>query len=229
MSLSTIEKNLQEIRFRIDAACSLAGRRTSEVTILPVTKKQPLEKLEALYELGERSFGENRVQEMNEKAAVLPKDIKWHLIGPLQSNKVRAALKSACSIHSIDSLKLLDRVNRIAAEENKCPEIFLQVNITGESQKSGFTESELPEAVGKASCYENLRLRGLMTMGAAGADSEETRAVFRRLRELRDSFLADFPKLTELSMGMSGDFELAILEGATYIRVGSLLLGERQY
>lgn len=229
MSFDFLKENLAKINKTVADCCEQAGRSVESVKFLPVTKVQPLEKLKALYEIGERSFGENRVQEMCDKAAVLPKDIEWHLIGSLQKNKVRQALSVATWIHSVDSLKLIERIDRIAGEEGCKPHIFLQVNMTGEAQKGGFEPEELEEAVKVASNCLNLTLEGLMTMGKAGATDEETRSVFRALNELQNKLKLSSPELNEISMGMSGDFHLAILEGATYIRVGSLLLGDREY
>lgn len=229
MSLEYIKNNLASIQQQVKDSCIAAGRGISEVKLLPVTKKQPLEKLQYLYEIGEKSFGENRVQEMNEKAELLAKDIEWHLIGSLQSNKVRSALQNAAYIHSVSSIKLLNRINTVAGEDGKHPRIFLQVNITEEEQKGGFPVSKLAEAIEIAAQCKNLSLVGLMTMGAVDQGKLETQMVFQQLKGLRAQYLNDYPQLTELSMGMSGDFPLAILEGSTYIRVGSLLLGAREY
>ena len=229
MSFDFLKENLEKIRETIAANCREAGRLPESVTLLPVTKVQPIEKLQALYELGEKSFGENRVQELSEKAELLSKDIEWHLIGSLQSNKVRQALKYAGWIHSVDSVKLINRIEFIAGEDGKHPKIFLQVNLTGEAQKGGFEPHEVEDAVKLASECKNLDLVGLMTMGKAGASDSETREVFKELKSIQSSLQKSVPELTEISMGMSGDFHLAILEGATYIRVGSLLLGAREY
>lgn len=229
MSFDFLKENLSQINKTIADCCKQAGRSVESVKLLPVTKVQPIEKLKALYDIGERKFGENRVQEMCDKADVLPKDIEWHLIGSLQKNKVRQVLKVASYIHSVDSLKLIERIDRIAGEEGCKPYVFLQVNMTGEAQKGGFEPEELEEAVSMASNCSNLALVGLMTMGKAGASDEETRSVFKALNELQNKLKQSYPKLNEISMGMSGDFHLAILEGATYIRIGTLLLGDREY
>ena len=229
MSFDFLKENLEKIQKSIAKSCEEAGREATSVKLLPVTKVQPLEKLQALYDLGEKSFGENRVQELNEKAELLPKDIEWHLIGSLQSNKVRHALKYASWIHSVDSLKLIKRIDKIAGEDGVCPKIFLQVNLTDEAQKGGFEPDTLKEAVDLASNCKNLVLVGLMTMGKAAASDLENREVFKRLKDLQLALVDHYPQLSEISMGMSGDFPLAILEGATYIRVGSSLLGARQY
>ena len=229
MSFDFLKDNLNKIQQTISKACDKAGRLPESVTLLPVTKVQPLEKLTALYELGEKSFGENKVQEINEKAEALPQDIDWHFIGSLQSNKVRQVLKHASWIHSVYSIKLINRIENIAEKDGKRPKIFLQVNLTGEEQKGGFSPEKLEEAVKLASSCMNLELVGLMTMGKAGAGDSETLDVFKELKSIQVNLSKSEPKLSEISMGMSGDFPLAILEGATYIRVGSLLLGAREY
>ena len=229
MSFEFLKENLEKVQTTVSEYCLKADRDPSSVKILPVTKVQPLEKLQALYDLGERAFGENRVQELNDKAPLLPNDIEWHLIGSLQSNKVRQALKFATWIHSVDSIKLINRIERIAGEESLKPNIFLQVNVTEEAQKGGFSPDEIEEAVSLATGCQNLTLKGLMTMGKAGVGEEETRASFNRLKQLQKELQTSYPELKEISMGMSGDFPLAILEGATYIRVGSLILGAREY
>ena len=229
MAFEFLSENLKNLQASIAEICDNCSREASEVTLLPVTKRQPLEKLQALYDLGERHFAENRVQEMLEKAEVLPKDLVWHLIGPLQSNKVRHALSYASYIHSVDSIKLLNRIERIAQEDGKEVKVFLQINITGEEQKSGFAEADLDAALKVAESFLKTTVVGLMTMGAVSDSEEETKEVFSKLRELRDKWQIEYPELKQLSMGMSGDYQLAIPEGATYIRVGSLLLGNREY
>ena len=229
MSFDFLKENLDKIRQTIAESCQKAGRSTDSVKLLPVTKVQPLEKLQALYELGEKSFGENKVQDLNEKAEILPADIEWHFIGSLQSNKVRHVLKNASWIHSVDSVKLIKRIEKIAGEDGRHPKILLQVNLTGEEQKGGFSPDEIEVAVKLASECKNFDLVGLMTMGKAGAGDEETQEVFRGLKNIQNKLCKLVPELKEISMGMSGDFPLAILEGATYIRVGSLLLGARNY
>ena len=229
MAFEFLAENLSTLQSSIAGECGKCGRSADEVNLLPVTKRQPLEKLQALYELGERQFAENRVQEMNEKAEMLPDDLTWHLIGPLQSNKVRHALKYATFIHSVDSLKLLDRIERIAGEDGKQVKVFLQVNLTGEQQKRGFSKDKLSEVAESSLEFKNVKIIGLMTMGSVNDDKDATILVFRELQQLQKALQIKYPEITQLSMGMSGDYKLAIPEGATYIRVGSLLLGEREY
>lgn len=228
MSFDFLKENLEKIQKTMAEACNEAGRDFTSVKLLPVTKVQPLEKLQALYDLGEKAFGENRVQELNEKAEKLPADIEWHLIGTLQSNKVRQALKHASWIHSVDSEKLIKRIDKIAGEDGVKPKILLQVNLTEEAQKGGFEPAAVEAAVKLAADCKNLETAGLMTMGKAGASDLENREVFRKLKELQAQLQSKYPQIREISMGMSEDFPLAILEGATYIRVGSLLLGVRE-
>lgn len=229
MSLEFLKDNLEKIEETIIDCCQQAGRDVDTVKLLAVTKLQPLEKLRALYALGKKSFGENKVQELCDKAAALPGDIEWHLVGSLQSNKVRQALKFASWIHSVDSLKLIKRIERIAGEERRQPNIFLQVNLSGEKQKGGFKPEELEDALTCATNCKNLNLVGLMTMAKAGAPAHETLNLFKSLKKWQLELRVTFPQVKEISMGMSGDFNLAILAGATYIRIGSLLLGTRKY
>ena len=222
-----IKEKLQSLKSDIALQVKSVDRLEGEVKLLPVTKRQPIEKLELLYELGERHFGENQVQEMNSKAEQLPKDIHWHLIGGLQSNKVKQALQSADYIHSVDSIKLLERIDRLAGELSKKPKIFLQVNVSGEESKQGFSPDELIDALDLAKDKENLTVIGLMTMAVKAAGEENNLRIFEDLRNLRDFFQKKYPNLQELSMGMSGDYIEAIQAGSTYIRVGSALLGDR--
>lgn len=229
MAFEFLAENLKNLQSAVEDVCQTCHRDSKNVFVLPVTKRQPLEKLQALYDLGERQFAENRVQEMLDKAEDLPKDLTWHLIGPLQSNKVRHALKFAKYIHSVDSTKLLNRIERIAGEDGKKVKVFLQVNITEEEQKSGFSKETVETAVKNSLHFEHVEIIGLMAMGRSGATDEETKVTFSELRELRDLLQKVNSKITELSMGMSGDYTLAIQEGSTYIRVGSLLLGDREY
>lgn len=225
----SIEERRQKLQATLSEVTESCGRQAQEVVLLPVTKRQPLEKLQTLYDLGERHFGENQVQEMNDKAAVLADDIHWHLIGTLQSNKVKVALENAEYIHSVDSLKLLKRIDRLAGELAKQPKLFLQVNVSGEESKHGFTQEELKNALAESLSLKNVTVIGLMTMAVKSADEEGNFSVFDELRELRDSYRAEYPQLTELSMGMSADFPEAVRAGSTWVRVGSALLGERTY
>jgi PLP dependent protein len=229
MAFEFLQENLRELKSQIEQTCDSCKRDSQTVRLLAVTKNHPVEKIQKLYELGERHFAENRVQELLTKVELLPSDTVWHIIGPLQSNKVRPAVRFAKFIHSVDSLKILEKIAKIANEEKCYPKIFLQVNLTAEDQKSGFAEDELDQAVSVALSYSSVELVGFMTMGAVDDTEVETAKVFRRLCGIRDRFKEKSRSIKELSMGMSGDFKLAIAEGSTCIRVGSLLLGERKY
>lgn len=229
MSFEFIEKNLNDLKAKIAQESQLCQRELNSVQLLPVTKNHSLNKLEFLYSLGERQFAENRVQELNEKAAQMPADITWHLIGTLQSNKVKAALEFASVIHSVDSLKLLRRIDRIAAELGKKPSILLQVNISEEETKSGFKVDDIAEAVKTAEQLTEIRLIGFMTMAPAQASDKEIFQYFDQLRLIKEQYQSQNPEITQLSMGMSADFPTAIKAGSTCIRVGTAIMGERDY
>jgi pyridoxal phosphate enzyme (YggS family) len=219
---------------RLRAACVAADRDPDAVRVVAVTKGFPLAVVRAAHEAGLTRFGENRVQEAIAKVAAVA-DAEWHLVGHLQANKARAAARAFAVIHSIDSLDLLLRLDRIALEESRTPTLLLQVNVSGESSKAGFGVSwfrdelrrpgELMAALGNLSAA---RVAGLMTIAPAGLASGEARAVFTALRDLRDALqqLAERP-FPELSMGMSADAEAAVAEGATLVRVGTAIFGPR--
>jgi len=219
---SSIQYNLVKLNERIAAACRRAGRSPSEVTLIAVSKTvEPAAMLEA-YHCGIRHFGENRVQEAQRKFPVfdvLDPPVVRHLIGHLQSNKVKTALSLFDLIHSIDTLELAQAINRRAATRRP---VLLEVNVSGEASKSGFSPSGLTEVFDRIAGLPNLEVRGLMTVAPAVDDPEEARPFFRQLRDLRDRL-----GLKERSMGMTGDFEAAIEEGATLIRVGRAIFGER--
>lgn len=226
--MSQIAENLAAVRARIAAAAARTGRDTGDVELLAVSKTFPASAVAEAYAAGQRCFGENRVQELEGKAPLLPADIQWHLIGHLQANKVRAAVKLAAWIHSVDSLALLQRIDRIAGEEGKCPAVLLEVNVSGEESKSGMTAEEARQAVLCAGDLRHLTLNGFMTMAPLGAPPEVLHRVFGGLRELRDSLRQESAlPLPVLSMGMSGDFEAAVADGATIVRVGSAIFGAR--
>jgi pyridoxal phosphate enzyme (YggS family) len=225
---SVISENLSEINSEIAEACARSGRATTEVQLVAVTKYAEWHWVEALYE-HHTVFGENRPQQLAERSVLLP-NAKWHLIGQLQRNKVRSVIEHAAMIHSIDSLKLLQRTAQVATELQKRPRILLQVNISGEASKSGFSAGELIRTWTDVTQYQSdVEIVGLMTMAPASGDADEARATFRGLAELRQQLAehsataANHIELVELSMGMSGDFQVAIEEGATMIRVGSRL------
>jgi PLP dependent protein len=221
---------LSTIRARLGDACRRSGRSPQDVVLVGASKTQPVPVLEAAFAAGLRVFGENRVQEGLAKAGELPREIEWHLIGPLQSNKVRAALELFRTIHSIDRGKIAEAIDREAGARGLAVQGFLEINVGDEESKHGFSPRGLAEAVRPLADLENLRIVGLMAIPPQGDDPEESRPWFRKLRELRDGLAArpewkDFPGL--LSMGMSDDFEVAVEEGATHVRVGTALFGPR--
>ena len=222
-----LQSNLASVMSRVRSACLRAGRDVSDVRLVAVTKYADWSWVQALSAI-HGVFGENRPQQLSERSVLLPA-VEWHLIGHLQRNKVNLALRHSALIHSVDSLKLLQSIADAATRGNR-PAVLLQVNISREESKSGFAAEELPQVWDLVAEYsERVEIRGLMTMAAESSDPEEARPVFAELRNLRD-FLCSLGatcragiKLTELSMGMSGDFEQAVEEGATLLRIGSLL------
>jgi hypothetical protein len=215
-----IEYNLHEVEKRIAQACERAGRSPEDVTLVAVTKTFPPEAIRAAFAAGLRNFGENRVQEAKAKVEALADLlITWHMVGRLQSNKAKAASGLFDIIHSVDSVMLAEVLSRRA--ERKIP-ILLEVNLSGEATKAGFFEGELVAAVEQISQLPNLEIKGLMTIAPMVADPEEARPVFHHLRQLRDGL-----GLEHLSMGMTDDFEVAIEEGATMVRIGRAIFGER--
>ena len=232
---------LAEVRGRIAAACERSGRRPEEVVLIGVSKTHPAEAVEAAWRAGLRVFGENRVQEAVAKAGelahlsgLLEPAIEWHLIGPLQSNKVRLALDLFRTIHSIDRLKIAQAVDREAGARGIQVTGFLEVNVGTEESKHGFSPDGLAETVRPLAGLEHLRIAGLMAIPPIGESPEDSRRWFVRLRELRDELAAQ-PEWTGvpgwpgwLSMGMSDDFEVAVEEGATHVRVGTALFGARR-
>ncbi len=211
----------------LQSVCARIAAAGGNARLIAVSKTFPASCVQEAYDAGQRAFGENRVQELQEKAPVLPHDIEWHLIGHLQANKVRHALEHASWIHSIDTEALLRRVDRIATEMGKNPRLLLEVNVGREESKFGL----MPEEVcGVLQSFPCPRVCGLMTVAPAEATPEELHRIFAQLRELKEeASRASGLALTELSMGMSGDFEIAIAEGATMVRVGSAIFGHRDY
>jgi pyridoxal phosphate enzyme (YggS family) len=222
---------LAAIESRIAAACDRAGRPPSGVLLIGVSKTHPAPALEAAFRAGLRSFGENRVQEAAGKAAELTHlEIDWHLIGPLQTNKVKAALDVFRTVHSVDRLRVAEALEREAAARGLRIPAFLEINLGGEESKHGFSPEGLADAVRPLADYEHLRISGLMAIPPPGDSPEDSRPWFQRLRALRDD-LAGHPEWAGfpgwLSMGMSDDFEVAVEEGATHVRVGTALFGRR--
>lgn len=226
--MNYLKTNLDSIHSVINKTCQQSRRNIEDVLLLPVTKRQGIEKIQALYNIGLKEFGENRTEELAEKAKSLPRDIHWHMIGHLQSRKVLDAVTYAKTIHSVDSLKLIKKIQTVAASLGKKINIYLQVNISGEESKSGFTKDSVKNAAQTAKDSENIHCIGLMTMAPQGLSKNDLVPIFCGLRTLQNNLQNDFPEISQLSMGMSGDFVTAIEEGSTCVRVGTLLLGERE-
>jgi len=217
----SIGENIAAVRGRIEAACERAGRAPDEVTLIAVSKGFGAETVAEAFEAGQRDFGENRVQEAIEKIDALAGrgiEPRWHLIGHLQSNKAKLAVRRFAIVHGVDSLRLAEELSRHA---ERLP-ILLEVNAAQEASKFGFAPQEVAPALSSIALLPHLDIRGLMAVAPLSSDAEAVRPVFRRLRELRDAL-----GLLELSMGMSNDYETAIEEGATMVRVGRAIFGER--
>jgi len=223
-----VKSQISQIREEIAFTAEKTGRSANAVKLLAVSKTFPAEAVAAAYKTGQRIFGENRVQELKDKVPDLPKDIAWHLIGHLQSNKVAQALDFAGMIHSVDSKKLLERLNRIAREKNLIANILFEVNISGEKSKFGMSQEETKRLADSALKLENINLHGLMTMAPFGSDEKKSRTIFSALRILKEEISKNTDReLPELSMGMSSDYKEAIKEGATLLRIGSAIFGKR--
>jgi PLP dependent protein len=231
-SVTDIASNLAAVRARIAAAAARAGRRPDDVTLVAVSKTFAADHVKAAHAAGQRDFGENKVQEGLQKISEtsdIP-DARWHLIGHLQSNKARKAAGAFACIHSVDSTDLLNRLDAAASEQGTTPEILVQVDLARESTKFGAAEDEAEELVRAAAAARSVRMGGLMLIPPWSEDPEQTRPWFVRLRQLRDRLeAAGVPaaSLRHLSMGMSHDFEAAIEEGATIVRVGTAIFGAR--
>ena len=219
-----VAARLAVVRARIAAACARAGRDPASVQLLAASKLQTPDAIRAAYAAGQREFGENYVQELAQKAQALADlpDLRWHLIGRLQTNKVKDVVRLGCAVQSLDSLKLCEALAQRGAAAQTRVRLYVQVNISEEPQKAGIAPAELPQLIAAARAAAALDVRGLMAIPKPSEDEAEQRAAFRRLRELAATL-----SLPELSMGMSDDLELAIEEGATLVRVGTALFGER--
>lgn len=219
---------LSAIRERIASAAQRSGRAPGEVRLVAVSKTHPAAAVAAAVAGGQHVFGESRVQEARDKIPSCPPGLQWHFIGHLQTNKVRQALPLFSLFHSVDSIRLAEAMDRIAGETGRTVRVLAEVNISGEATKRGFTPESLREHFGRLTALPRLKLAGLMTMAPWSEEPEDARPVFRALRVLRDELeTAGGTKLPELSMGMSGDFEPAIEEGSTLVRIGTAIFGTR--
>ena len=225
-------ENYESVKDKVIKACERAGREPSGVKLIPVSKTKPNEMLEELYNHGIKTFGENYVQELVDKIDSLPKDIEWHMIGHLQRNKVKYIVGKVAMIHSVDSLRLAEEINKKSLEKGIVTEILAEVNIAGEENKFGFQPEEVEEFARNVSNLQGLRLTGLMTSAPYVLESEENRRHFMKMRHLSVDISKkniDNVTMNNLSMGMTNDYEVAIEEGATIIRVGTAIFGNRYY
>ncbi len=228
MGFDHVKTNLEKTLERISLAAERVGRSPDEVVLVAVSKTFPFEAVEAAAAAGQRIFGENRVQELAAKVETATEKFEWHLIGHLQSNKAGKAVRLADMIHSVDSSKLAARIATAARDLGIVSKILLEVNVSGEKSKFGLSSSDVKSVAEAIMAEESLELRGLMTMAPFGASELESRQIFSTLRGMRDVLeTALGVALPELSMGMSSDFEPAILEGATLVRIGTAIFGDR--
>ncbi len=227
-----LKENLERVENNIQIACKKSGRSRDEVTLISVSKTKPIEMLQEAYDLGVRVFGENKVQELEQKIPAFENDVSWHMIGHLQRNKVKYIVGKVALIHSVDSFRLAQEIQKESEKKNVVSDILIEVNVAEEESKFGVRTDEVEDLVTAVSKLPNVRIRGLMTIAPYVVDSEENRWIFRKIKDLSvdinrkniDNVCMDI-----LSMGMTGDYAVAIEEGATLVRVGTGIFGERNY
>lgn len=227
-----VTENLKIVEEKIAKACERAKRDRSEVTLIAVSKTKPEVMIEEAYAAGQRDFGENKVQEICRKKELLPEDIRWHMIGHLQRNKVHQVVNKACLIHSVDSLRLADTISHEAEKKEIKVPVLVEVNVAQEESKFGVTTEETISLVEEIAKLPHIQVRGLMTIAPFVEDPEENRGIFRKLKQLSVDIAAkniNNVNMSVLSMGMTNDYEVAIEEGATMVRVGTGIFGERDY
>ena len=227
-----LASNLQEVERKILEACEKAGRAREDITLIAVSKTKPVPMLKEIYDLGIRDFGENKVQELTDKAPQLPNDLRWHMIGHLQRNKVKQVIDKAVLIHSVDSVRLAKAIEAEAAKKDIIVQILLEVNVAEEDSKFGLKLDEVIPAVEEIATMPHVRIKGLMTIAPFVENPEENRTVFAQLQKLSVDIAEkniDNVSVDILSMGMTNDYQVAIEEGATMIRVGTGIFGEREY
>lgn len=227
-----LKDQLTLVEDKIQKACERSGRNREDVTLIAVSKTKPIEMLQEAYNLGVRIFGENKVQELTEKYELLPKDIQWHLIGHLQTNKVKYIVDKVDLIHSVDSLKLAETIEKEAAKKGCIVRILVEVNVAEEESKFGIKVEDVLPFMEKISNFSHIKVEGLMTIAPFVENPEENRMIFSKLRQLSVDINAkniDNVNVSILSMGMTNDYEVAIEEGATFVRVGTGIFGKRDY
>lgn len=227
-----LKENLESVKNKIELACKKAGRSSDEITLIAVSKTKPLSDIEELITYGTMEFGENKVQELVDKYENVSTPVNWHLIGHLQTNKVKYIVDKVCLIHSVDSLKLAKEIEKEAVKKNVIANILVQVNVANEDTKFGLDADEVIELVEQISKLSNIKIKGLMTIAPFVENSEDNRVYFSQLKQLSldiKSKNIDNVDMSILSMGMTNDYEVAIEEGATMVRVGTGIFGERNY
>lgn len=225
-----VKENLQEVIHNMEIACKNSGRDMKDATLIAVSKTKPNDLIMEVYESGIRDFGENKVQDLVKKSEELPKDIRWHMIGHLQTNKVRQLLGNAVLIHSIDSIRLADTIDTEAKKKNIHVDGLLEINVAKEASKYGFIEDELEEVLPIFARYKNLHIKGFMTIAPNVDDAEENREIFKKLKKMSVDINQknyDNIEVRFLSMGMTGDYVVALEEGADFVRVGTGIFGKR--
>ena len=227
-----LQKQLTYVKNEINDACLRGNRNREDVTLIAVSKTKPVETLQEAYDLGVRVFGENKVQELVDKYEVLPKDIHWHMIGHLQRNKVKYIIDKVDCIHSVESIRLAETIEKEAAKHERIIDVLVEVNVAGEDSKFGLSPEEVPAFVEEIAKFPHIRVKGLMTIAPFVENPEENRPIFKVLKELSVDIASkniDNVSMNVLSMGMTNDYQVAIEEGATMVRVGTGIFGERNY
>lgn len=227
-----VKENYKAVEEKVQKACQKAGRDRSEVTLIAVSKTKPAGLIEELLPLGVKDFGENKVQELTSKYEELPKDLHWHLIGHLQRNKVKYIIDKACLIHSVDSLRLAETIHHEAEKKGLVMPVLIEVNVAREESKFGVSVEETLPLIQEVAKLQNIAIKGLMTIAPYVEDPEDNREIFRKLKNLSVDIKGENMNnvtMDVLSMGMTGDYEVAIEEGATLVRVGTGIFGERNY
>ena len=227
-----VAENLEQVRKNIELACKEAGRDPKEVTLISVSKTKPVSMLQEAYDAGSRDFGENKVQEIMDKVPQLPSDIRWHMIGHLQRNKVKYIVDKVALIHSVDSLRLAETIEHEAAKHSVTVPVLIEVNVAQEESKFGLKTEEVLSLVESVASFPHIHIEGLMTIAPYVEDPEENRGIFRQLKKLSVDIATkniNNVNMSVLSMGMTGDYQVAVQEGATMVRVGTGIFGERNY
>lgn len=227
-----IRENLEHVEQEIEKACKNAHRKNEDVTLIAVSKTKPVSMLREAYEAGARDFGENKVQELLDKITEMPSDIRWHMIGHLQRNKVKYIVDKVYLIHSVDSMRLAEEISKEAVKKNVEVNILIEVNVAEEESKFGITTKQTLELVEQISILPSIHIQGLMTIAPYTENAEENRKFFKKLKQLSVDIAAkniDNVNMNVLSMGMTGDYQVAVEEGATFVRVGTGIFGERDY